>query len=149
MVIGDSFYWGFYYLGIAKCFDSAHKFWYYNKQVYPESFTKDLLVQDLNLMDEISKNDIIIIVATDNNLRNVGWGFFENLDKAFKGVQNKSINHNADSDEMKKIITDIKTNKIWVEDTKKRAKEKAISLDSALILEAIWQIHMNGQRVTK
>lgn len=145
LIIGDSFYWGFYYLGIAKCFNENHKFWYYNKQVYPETFTKELLVQDVNLKNEVLNNDIIMVIATDNNLRNIGWGVLENLEKLFKGIGPTNQNK-RDAIEIKKIITNIKQNSQWLEDTKKRAKERLISLDSALVLEALWQIQTANEK---
>ncbi len=83
LVISDSFYWGMYNFGISNCFNSPH-FWYYNQQVYPESATKELLTSSLNTGEEILKNDVIIIMATEATLKNIGWGFIEKAERHFK-----------------------------------------------------------------
>jgi hypothetical protein len=141
LVISDSFYWGMYELGIAKCFDANHHVWYYNKQVFPETFTNEVLVKDLNLKDEIAKYDVIVISATDNNLRDISWKFIENAEKLFKGLSKVSTKDVAYYSKLKEIIANIKTDTKWVADTKMRAKEKNISYDSCLVLEAMWQLN--------
>ena len=139
LVISDSFYWVMYGLGIANCFDANHHVCYYNKQVYPESFTNEKLVSNLNFKEEINKYDVIIILATDNNLRNIGWGFAENFERALKF--NSNTNHKSERQiKIENLISYIKNDKQWVKDTKSRASEKNITLDSALVLEAMWQI---------
>jgi hypothetical protein len=84
LVISDSFYWGIYNFGISNCFGNSH-FWYYNKQVYPESAIQELLTDNLIIGDEILKNDVIIIMATEATLKNIGWGFIEKAECHFKG----------------------------------------------------------------
>lgn len=138
LVISDSFYWGIYNFGISSCFSNPH-FWYYNKQVYPESATNELLTDNLNIGDEISKNDVIIIMATEATLKSIGWGFIEKAESHFKG--NLSI-------KKEKLITIekinswkeyIKKDPNWMENVKLSASKKSISVDSALTIDAIWQ----------
>lgn len=140
LVIGDSFYWEIFYLGIGKCFNSNHRFWYYNKEVYPDSYTKQLLVENLNLSQEIEKYDFIIILSTDQTLKNVGWGFLENMNKLYKGISNASKNSPDYINKINDFVKYIKTNPKWIEGATERAKEKNITLDSMIVLEAIWQI---------
>lgn len=84
IVISDSFYWILFNFGISNCFSKSH-FWYYNKQVYPESYKKPLETGQLNLIEEINKHDVIIIMASEINLINVGWGFIEQAYKLYGG----------------------------------------------------------------
>lgn len=76
LVIGDSFYWNLYHLGIDRCFRHS-QFWYYNKAVYPVSTKKQVMTNELNFNEEIGKYDVIIILATESNVHNLGWGFME------------------------------------------------------------------------
>lgn len=142
LVISDSFYWVMYSLGISNSFDSNHKIWYYNKQVYPESFKQELLVSSLNFSEAINNYDVIVVMATDNNLRNISWGFLENAVKNF--INESESNVIKQSPEYIKKVQDfvkyITTQPTWIKDAEIRAKEKNITLDSMLILEAIWQI---------
>jgi hypothetical protein len=75
LVIADSFYWGIFGMGWAGNLFTDNHFWYYNKEIYPSD--PPLTTEDINLKEEILKNDIIIILATDANLPNFGWGFIE------------------------------------------------------------------------
>lgn len=80
LVIGDSFYWNLYHLGIDRCFQKS-QFWYYNQAIYPVSSSKQLMVNELNFNKEISHYDVIIILATESNIHNLGWGFMESMEK--------------------------------------------------------------------
>lgn len=139
LVISDSFYWGLYNLGISNCFQNDH-FWYYNKQVYPESSTKELLADNLNINEEINKHDVIVIISTEATLSKIGWGFVERVEKLYKGI---TVIPERDENYYKKIkdlIQLIKGDQKWLNDAAKRAKERNISVDSCLVLEAMWQI---------
>ena len=76
LVIADSFYWGIYGMGWGNLFTNNH-FWYYNKEIYPEHFDAPLTTEDINYEEELLKFDVIIILSTDANLPNLGWGFIE------------------------------------------------------------------------
>lgn len=83
LAIGDSFYFGIYGTATLKVFSNSH-YWYYNKQIYPESYQKTITTDQLNLKEEIAKYDIIILMATESTLPKLGWGFIENTYTAFK-----------------------------------------------------------------
>jgi hypothetical protein len=86
LVISDSFYWGLFNLGISNSFSISH-FWFYNKQIYPESFKTPLVTSQVNLKEEINKHDVIIILGTEATLPGFGWGFIENTYNLFKGIK--------------------------------------------------------------
>lgn len=83
LVISDSFFWGMYNFGISNCFNKVH-FWYYNKEVFPESANKIIYTDSLNIKQEVLNHDVIIIMATEANLKNIGWGFINNIYYQFK-----------------------------------------------------------------
>lgn len=77
LVISDSFYWILYGIDIWKAFSKDH-FWYYNNEIYPDSYAAPKKVSEVNLSDEIEKHDIIILMASEATLPALGWGFIEN-----------------------------------------------------------------------
>jgi len=77
LVVADSFHWGIYGMGLDNLFTNNH-FWYYNKEIYPQHSNSPLTTDDINWQDEVMKYDVIIILCTDANLSNLGWGFIEN-----------------------------------------------------------------------
>jgi len=82
LVIADSFYWGIYNMGFSNLFSTSH-FWYYNNEVYPESFKAPIKVSELDLGSEVDKHDVFVLMATEHNIPGVGWGFAD----AFLGLE--------------------------------------------------------------
>jgi hypothetical protein len=76
LVIADSYYWGMFNFGITQAFSESH-FWFYNHQIYPDSYQSPLETSQVNLADEIARHDVIVLMATDATLHGLGWGFIE------------------------------------------------------------------------
>ena len=75
LFIGDSFYWNWYNLGIIRNIFRNEEFWYYNKDVYPESKTKPTSVSEINVEDAINRQNIIILLQVNGAYGNIGFGF--------------------------------------------------------------------------
>ncbi len=146
LVISDSFYWGMYGLGIANCFENDH-FWYYNRQVFPESSSRELLVEQVDLGDALARHDVFVIMATEATLRKISWGFIEHAEQYYKGLT--PLKANAEDvgyqNKVRDLVNYIRHDEKWYSDTKKRARERGVSLDSMLILEARWNIDHQGK----
>lgn len=143
LVISDSFYWWMYDAGINKCFSNDH-FWFYNKQVYPESLHGgDLKVNTLSLKNEIKKHDVIILIATETNLAHLGWEFPEFAETVLKGgtLPHSDYYHKR----VKELSNYIKQDPVWLNETVKKAKRNGVSLDVQIVREAEWIVeHEEG-----
>lgn len=146
LVISDSFYWGMYGLGIANCFENDH-FWYYNRQVFPESSSKELLVENVDLGEALAGHDVFVIMATEATLRKISWGFIENAEQYYKGLASpaKKGEDAEYQNKVRDLVNYIRHDEKWFSDAKKRARERGVSLDSMLILEARWNIDHQGK----
>ena len=83
LVVADSYYWGLFNKGMSKnCFNGG-QFWYYNKQIFPDSYDEPLYVADVNIIQEVEKNDVVIIICTDANLHKFAFGFVDHLYNAY------------------------------------------------------------------
>lgn len=80
LVISDSFYWSMYNVNVKDKIFKLGGFWYYNKQIYPESEHSSLTVDEVDIKKRVLDNDVIIIMSTDANLPDLGWGFINSLD---------------------------------------------------------------------
>lgn len=134
LVIGDSFYWGLVgSYDIGDGFSASSKFWYYFKNPDHTNVTRHQVKEELN------KNDIIILLATTPNMATIGWGF---IDTTYNMLKNSNtphpLNAAAYSEKIKEIKEKIMDDKNWMEQIKEGAKEKGITIDSALTLNAIW-----------
>jgi hypothetical protein len=138
LMISDSYYWDMFNFGISKAFTNDH-FWYYNKQVYPDSFKSPVETSQLDLRAQIAQHDVIIIMATDANLQGFGWGFIEN---AYNLLGNNSVSGvDAGFQEKLSVLREyIKSDKNWMEEITKKAARRKISVDSMITLDATWQI---------
>lgn len=143
VVIADSYYWGMFNFGISNAFTDSH-FWYYNKQIYPDSYHAPLETSQVNLQEEIDRHDLFIVMATEATLPDLGWGFIENTYDHFKGIERQTI---PDA-EFQKKVNDLRnyilTDKEWMEQIEQKAAENKVSVDSMLTLDAIWQIQQQN-----
>jgi hypothetical protein len=141
LVISDSFYWVLYNMGISKAF-AKDNFWFYNKEIYPESFTSPAETSHSSIRDEIAHHDVIVIMGTEATLPSFGWGFIEDTYDIFAhgGHEKNVIYDDAYIKKVNDIVNYIKTDEKWFSLVKKKAQDKGISVDSMLILDAIWQL---------
>lgn len=75
LVIGDSFYFGIFDMYKKHLRDRS--FWYYNKEIYPQKAVPAVDPATLDLKKELKKRKVVIILSTDSNLKNFGFGFIE------------------------------------------------------------------------
>jgi hypothetical protein len=66
LFIGDSYYWNWYKQGIIRNIFRNPGFWYYDEEIYPESFFKPKYTWNVNLKNTIEKQDVIILLQTNN-----------------------------------------------------------------------------------
>ena len=134
LFIADSYFWQIYSQGLANNLFSEAKFWYYNQSIYPE--TEAIReVSKVNLLEEIKKQQVIVIMATEINVHDIGWGFIEH---ATEVLQIKKSNPFRQKIYVNTIKENIKNTPEWMADIKKKAEEKKISIDEMVTLDAIY-----------
>lgn len=79
LVVADSYYWGMYNSGISSNIFNNGKFWFYNEQIFPDSYESPKKVADIHIQEEVEKNDAVILLTTDANLYKLGFGFIDQL----------------------------------------------------------------------
>lgn len=84
LVVSDSFYHGLLQQNFAKCFNN-NQFWYYNQEVLLEGEKGNhQKTASMDLSEEIKNHDLFIIMCTERNLSNLGWGFIDRMYEHFK-----------------------------------------------------------------
>ncbi len=79
LTIADSYFWGMFNFNLSNFGFNKGQFWYYNKQIFPDSYNKEKNVDDINVIEEVEKNNFIIIMSTDANLYDFSFGFIDLL----------------------------------------------------------------------
>jgi hypothetical protein len=139
LAIGDSYFWGIDRF-FSRCFSDYH-FWSYNNEVYPESSYSFVLARQLDLKEQLAKHDVIIILASDANLSDLGWGFIDDAEKVLRDPATKRYLNDNYNRKLEFLKQGMRGDKNWMGNIAKKAAEKHISLDSMLTLDAQWVLH--------
>ena len=92
LFIGDSYYWNWYRQGIISSVFSDPEFWYYDKEVYPESFNREKYTWEADLKNEIEKYKIIVLLHNNNGQGyDFGYGFVDRVWPDFDPSGNNRI----------------------------------------------------------
>lgn len=132
LFIGDSYFWNLYHEGLTNNVFEDCKFWYYNETVYPES-EPERNVKKLNLLEEIKKQKVIVLLATESNIHDIGWGFVEQTTEAFKKEMQEVLRKNI---YLQNIIEEIHLTPNWMADITKKAKMNNVSIDEQIKMDA-------------
>lgn len=89
IVISDSFYWGIYSNPKLLSFFESNAFWYYYSELYATNWEQFKYLDQINIQQEIEKNNLVIIMATESTLTKFGWGFVDQAFEAYKRPLNK------------------------------------------------------------
>ncbi len=138
LAIGDSFYATLYNKGFTKAFASTH-LWYYNKSLQDINPTRNITVEE-----EITNNDIVIIMATEANLKNVSWGFIDDAYNLF--AKGEHPYYDVLTSKIKGTMEYIRTDAKWIKAIQEKADKNGLSLDSMLYLDSKWMVEEDAKK---
>lgn len=84
LFISDSYFWGIYNYGFTKNLFGNGQFWFYFNEIYNADGVREGLAEDRQLLDEIKKFDVIVLISTDANLNKFTNGFIDKYYAAAK-----------------------------------------------------------------
>lgn len=130
--IADSFYWQFYDLEVSDKLFTNGKFWFYNSLVYPDSkYGRGYVFAEYkNLFEEIQKNDVVILLASEANMYKFSFGFIE---KSYATLKSGLENYERRIKELKSSILESPE---WTASVQRKADKRGITLEEMLILDA-------------
>ncbi len=134
LTVADSYFWGMYNWGLATEYFNDGEYWYYNREMYPQSFEKQTFVQNLvDLTYEVEKNDVVMVLFTDANLKDFAYDFIDRLYEEYcedgRAIREQKI---------QKLMRDIRNTPEWLAKIQKQAKDEGISLEEALRKNAVY-----------
>lgn len=89
LVIGDSFYWNLYNIGLGRDIFQYGGFWYYNREIYPDNYQKPSHVGYMDVTEKLIDNEVYILLVSEPNLTDFPWKFVEKAIEIFsqyKGI---------------------------------------------------------------
>ena len=136
LTIGDSFYWSLEETGLTKQVFSEPEFIYYFQEIYPTPADPEAIRQ-FDLKNEIGKKDVIFLLATEHNLKNLSWNFIELAYNEFKGINDPSLILKRKIDIE---IARIRRDPVLFQKVKMSTEALIMNFDTALYYEANWQL---------
>ncbi|HEY1037935.1 MAG TPA: hypothetical protein VGF30_00940 [Bacteroidia bacterium] len=146
LVIGDSFYFGIESTGAPTEVFSDHKFLYYFEELRSPYNPDKAAIYKLDLLEEIKKHDVIILICTEHGLDTYGWGFIE---RANGLLNNELTPEQKDEFLLKAKEIEIRQNPEWMKQIEGKAWEKGISIDEMIKLDAKYIIDLERQEQKK
>ncbi len=144
IVIADSYYWNIYGEGISARLFGSNNFWYYNEEAFNPEWENSRKVSELNLMDELSNADVIIVMATEANLYRFPYGFIDQVydalnrgEQLYAGVHDSAGLTGVEA-RLQEIMRSIEMNPEYRALIQKKAGERGISYREMLRLDAEW-----------
>jgi hypothetical protein len=81
LTISDSYYYGIVYSGFCDRICSFGGFWYYFRETYPSERFSSRNVDELNILEELKKQDVLMLMMTEPQMKRLGWGSIERLEE--------------------------------------------------------------------
>jgi hypothetical protein len=140
LTIGDSYWWNIYKSSVYETVFNKGRFWYYNKEAFPESFTKQTFVETLDFKKVIEETDVITLCFTESTLITIGNGFIE---KAYDTFCKTVLTEEEKKISIKNMMNFIRSDKKWMEGIKSRSLKEKLPVDSIIFYDARWQVEHN------
>ena len=136
LAVGDSYYWNIHGRNYTSSLYSHASFWYYNKMAHCIDYDHPRKVEELNLKEEIEKQDFIILISTEPLLKRFAYGFIDNAYNIYK----TKITPSPEPEIFSALYYEkqIRNDSIWLENISKKAIENGVSLDEMIKLDAKW-----------
>ena len=139
LTIGDSFYWNIYSSKSVWMLFENPSFGYYFKEFHSPLLTSVTDFSNLNLIDFITKHDVIMLLASEGSMSKFPFDFDSNAFATFCNLNEEQIheiNLNA-------IIYDIKSSVEWYKSVEIKAIANHISVDEMIRLDAEYVLNQN------
>ncbi len=128
LAVGDSYYWNIFNSGIPGKLFAHEAFWYFGKLVYPDYYIQPLHVDDLDLRQEVEKQDVVLLMTTERFLYKFDWTLVDRLYSIYgKTSQYDRVYHYAGQ---------ITSNDDWFSMLISKAKLRNKTLEEILLADA-------------
>jgi len=135
LVVADSYYWNIFNSRIPKYLFANEAFWYFNTLVYPDNYIRPAYTKDLDLRQEVEKQQVIFLMVTERFLHKLDWTFIDKLYTLYTPGWLK--------DPVYDKINDIMQVDSWYEDIIVKAALKHTTLEEALVAEGKFMFYQD------
>ncbi len=141
LTIADSYWMGIYSTLMPQHLFNRHRFWYYYQQNLDYSGNIQDPI-DFKLKREIEKSDVILIMASEATIGELGWGFIEDAYDLYANGEN-SLRVHRKRTIANRIKVNMRADKKWLYDIENKAKFFKMTVDSMMNMDI--QLMMNNR----
>jgi SGNH hydrolase-like domain, acetyltransferase AlgX len=146
VVIADSYHRTLYDLkAMDSCF-SQHSYQFYDQYMVENGNDLQIPSDKVNWAQKLAEADVVILMATSLNVKNIGWASLKKMNTIFK--ENPTLKHTKTLDHKALLAAQVKEKKegmrkseSWTTELSQKAKSRNISLDSMMTLDALYMIN--------
>lgn len=137
LIVADSYWWNVFSSGNTLHVFDGCDFWYYNTEVYYDDGRPMVAADQLNILSEVQKKDFVIILSTEANLFNFGWGFIEKLyDQYHQGWS--ALASEFSEEEIRGQVEYIRNDPEWMSLIEEKAKANLVPVDTQIRNDALY-----------
>ena len=129
-VIGDSFYWLMYDTVLAAPYKNL-QYWYYYNSIFPVYEGKQKTIKEIDVISEIAKKDLVILVMSSQNFHVFGFRFLDDIYKVL--ILNDQEKRLLFTEQFRENINNSPQ---MIEMIKEKALVRGIPVDSMIYLDA-------------
>ncbi len=147
LVVGDSYFSVVETTHIQDSVFKDYRFLYYFREVRPYSSDAGAFLK-LDIKKEIFDRKVVILILTEHNLVNYGFGFLERAVSIVNGGDESAVQKR--SLDIVDMIEKIKTDKLWMDKIRVQAREKNKEMHEMIYLNAAYMVdQLNKQGMAK
>jgi len=137
MVVADSYYWELYNEGLSRDVFDNGQFWYYNNKIYSSApGWSPTPVDEVDIRNEVEKNDVVFILQTEATLYRYAFGFIEKQNELYAQLDYKVDSSAIEKQQLNSIIRSIKANNKWYASVHVKAEKRGVTIEEMLRSEA-------------
>jgi len=139
LAISDSFYFNIMNAGIPENSYANSAFWYYNVEIYPETWSARKDTTMINFKEEVESMDLILVMITERFFYKFAWDFFDRLYDTYFPAAPVDYRYRYTG----RIISHYK----WFDEVVAESANKGISVEQGLEDHSgyqFWQDEQNG-----
>jgi hypothetical protein len=134
MAISDSYFWNMFDRGIAPSpFERVDYYYYFKEHHFAPYQPMEAVAEQSGVLDA-QKHDVVVIMSTEANLFEIGWGF---IGSAF----NHYVLHKAAypmEERVKEFENAIRSDEKWLNAIKEKATAEGVPLDTMIRRDAMY-----------
>ncbi len=128
LFVADSFFWGWWDQPIIQNLFRNPEIWYYDQEIYPESFTRTKHTWEAGLRETVERQDIIVLLQVGAGGGNPGSGIIDRLFAEFDTSAGNPI---------RKIERTMLSDTAWLAAEKRKSAERNLPLPVMMRSDAI------------